>query len=268
MSPPHNSVISGARSRPQMWLQSRKRKNARIFFIVGRGKVGKMQLIFREQSVEDRVDLIGYFLEILRVALEFCCVAIHNQKFARIVCNPFLVAFIQSSQVIDTDGLLEFSSSFADLRNQVGNGAADVNQQVRQSHQAHHQVEKLAVIREIAVAHITLGMQVRGKDPGIFEDGAVLNDGPLALGYFHHIAETLVQEVNLQIEGPTVHVSIEVFQIWIHVHGLEAWSPFIAFNQHVGQCGFAASNVSCDSDMHNSVSFEWFVFCCYKGKSP
>ena len=43
-----------------------------------------------------------------------------------------------------------FTATLLDLRNEVGNGGAKIDQQVGQAHQRHHTVEKVGVVFEVA----------------------------------------------------------------------------------------------------------------------
>ena len=56
------------------------------------------------------------------------------------------------------------------------------------------------------------------QDRTIFEDGAVLDDDVVGLGNFDHFLETAVEEVNLKVERPSLHVGIEVGEIGVVAH--------------------------------------------------
>ena len=96
-------------------------------------------------------------------------------------------------------------------------------------------------------------MEVRGEDAGVLVDGAVLDDDVLLLGDLHHVLETLVQEVDLQVEGPPLHVFVEVGEVGVEVDGLELRGPPVVGGEHLGQRGLSAADISGDGDMHNSV---------------
>ena len=101
-------------------------------------------------------------------------------------------------------------------------------------------------------------MQVGRKDPGILIDGPVLDYDVLLLGDFNHVLEALVEEINLEIERPPLHIFVEISEIGIKIHGLELGGPAIMGGQHLGKRGFAAAYVSGDSYMHNGRYF--FIF--------
>ena len=137
------------------------------------------------------------------------------------------------------------------LRHDIGNGRADIDHEVRQFDERHHEVEEVGVVGEVAVAHIPHFVQVGREDAGILEDSPVLNDIFLAFRYFHHLFKPFVQEVNLQVEGPSVHIGVEVLEIRVVVYGFEARLPAISFGEHSGECGFSASDVTGYCDVHS-----------------
>ena len=163
----------------------------------------------------------------------------------------FLVAVVQAAEVVDADALLVVATAFGNLRYEVGDGAAYVDEQVGQPDERHHQVEEVAVVLEVAVAHVSLCVEVRGEDACVLKDGAVLDDGVLALRYFDDVAEALVEEIDLQVEAPAVHVLIEVVEIRICLHGLEARRPAVALDEQLGEGGLAAPYVSGYCYMHD-----------------
>ena len=66
-------------------------------------------------------------------------------------------------------------------------------------------------------------------------DGAVLDDGMVGLGDVYQVAETLFQEVHLQIERPSIDVAIVVLQIGVVVDSLEACLPSVVLSQQPRQ---------------------------------
>ena len=208
-------------------------------------------LFLWEETVELGIDLLGDALEVGDAGLELEGVAIDDEEFAWIALNPFLVTLVQASEVVDADALLVLTAAFGNLGNEVRDGAADVNQQVGQANEGHHQVEEVAVVLEVAVAHVALGMEVRGEDACVLKDGAVLDDGVGALRYFDNIAEAFVEEIHLQVEAPAVHVLIEVVEVGIGLDRLEARRPAVALDEQLGEGGLAAPNVSGYRNMHD-----------------
>ena len=153
-----------------------------------------------EQSIEHGVDFVSDVAESFWIGLKFLSVAIDDDELARVSLDPFLVSIVETRQIVDAHGLLVFTSALADLRNEIRHGGADVDHEIRQLYKRHHRVEEVFVVVEIAVRHISLSVKVRRKDASILKDGAVLYYVLIALAYFHHFLESLVEEIYLQIE--------------------------------------------------------------------
>ena len=96
-------------------------------------------------------------------------------------------------------------------------------------------------------------MQVGSKDAGILKDGAVLDDGVGTSGDFHHVAEPLVEEIHLKVEGQTAHVGVKVLEIRVHLHRFEAGSPSVPLGEHLGQRGLSTPYVSGYGYMHDII---------------
>ena len=182
-------------------------------------------------------------------------VAVDDYQLSAIAGNPLLVAAVEPFEIIQTDGLLVLPSPFLYLRHYVRYAAAYVNHQVGQPHERHHEVEQVGIVGKVAVAHVALLMQVWCEYLCILKDGAVLYDYVVGLGNLHHLFETAVEEIDLQVERPPLHVAVEVGKIWVVVNRLEAWCPSVSSGQQLGKCGLTASYVSGNGYVH-----EFFVF--------
>ena len=55
------------------------------------------------------------------------------------------------------------------------------------------------------------------------------------LGYFENISESVFEEEDLQIETPSLHILVIVFDVRIVVDLLETWNPVIVLTKHLGQ---------------------------------
>ena len=77
-------------------------------------------------------------LEVSDVRLELQRVAIHDEEFAGVVLYPGFVALVQAVEVVDAYALLVVATAFGDLRNEVGDAAAYLDEQVWQPHERHH----------------------------------------------------------------------------------------------------------------------------------
>ena len=117
----------------------------------------------------------------MRVVFEVRMVAIHDDQPAFIAAYPILIAVVQPREIVYSDAFLELSASLPNVIHQRGYARTNVNHQVGQADKRYHQVEKVGVVGEVAVAHHAHGVEIRGKDACVFKDCAVLNDGVLPL---------------------------------------------------------------------------------------
>jgi hypothetical protein len=84
---------------------------------------------------------------------------------------------------------------------------------------------------------------------GVFIDRPVL-DHRLGAGMdLQQLVETVVKEINLQVEAPTRHVLIKVIQIGIVIDIFELGYPAIMLAQHLRQGSLAGSDIPGYSDM-------------------
>ena len=81
-----------------------------------------------EESVELGVYLVCYRLEILQVVLEIQIVSVNYQQRSVVRSNPVFVPLVQSSKIVETYSLLVFTPALLDLRNQVRDGGADIDE--------------------------------------------------------------------------------------------------------------------------------------------
>ena len=133
---------------------------------------------------------------------------------------------MQAFEIVDTDAALVFASTFLDFSHHVGDGTAQVNHQVGSIHQGYHQVKQVAVVVIIAAAHKPHIVQVGGKDVGIFVYRAVLYNYIVAPADLNYVAEALVQEIDLQVERPSLHILVKICEIGVVVNWFKAGSPF------------------------------------------
>ena len=211
-------------------------------------------LLHGEETVELGIDHVGDLLEVLGTITKLAVVAIDDDELSLVTLDPLLVATGESLEVVEAHGLLVLTATLLNLCHQGGNGGADVDHEVGQLDERHHEVEEVAIVVEVAVAHHALSVEIGCKDTGILEDGAVLDDGVGTLGNLDHLLEALVEEVDLQVERPPLHVGIEVLQVGVVVYGFESGGPSVTVGQHFGQRGLTTANVSCYCDMHTFES--------------
>ena len=67
------------------------------------------------------------------------------------------------------------------------------------------------------------------------------------------VTEPLVEEIHLEVEGPTAHVGVKVLEIGVHLHRFEARRPSVPLGEHLGQRGLSTPYVSGYGYMHDMV---------------
>lgn len=72
-------------------------------------------------------------------------------------------------------------------------------------------------------------MKVGRKDASILKDCTVLDDVFIALTNLYHFFEALVEEINLKVERPSRHITIEIVEVRIVFYWLETRRPIISF---------------------------------------
>ena len=91
------------------------------------------------------------------------------------------------------------------------------------------------------------------EDMGILVDGTVLDDVLAAVTDIHHLTEAAVEEENLDIERPALHVLIETIEIRIVLHLLVMGIPVEMLGQESRQGRLARAYVASYCDMHNTL---------------
>ena len=101
-------------------------------------------------------------------------------------------------------------------------------------------------------------MQVVGKDVGILVYGAILEDILLARAqHIERLLDAATQERNLQLEGPAVHILVEVTDIRIITLLIVGFCPVTAC-KNLRQRSLAASDISCYCYIH----ILFFIYFC------
>ena len=67
------------------------------------------------------------------------------------------------------------------------------------------------------------------------------------------VAESLLEEIDLECKRPPWDVLVVVFEIWVELHGLKLRCPPIVSGEHRGERGFPTTYISCYSYMHKST---------------
>jgi hypothetical protein len=58
-------------------------------------------------------------------------------------------------------------------------------------------------------------MQIGGENMRIFINRPVLDNSFTSILDFDQLLESGIQKINLQIEGPPVHIKVKITQIWV-----------------------------------------------------
>ena len=111
------------------------------------------------------------------------------------------------------------------LTHQCRDAGTQIYQKVRSLEERAHKLEKCLIILVVACLHQTHIIQVSRENISIFVDSSVLDDIVAALAYLHHLTETAVKEIYLQVERPALHIFIKTLQIRIVVDLLEMRLP-------------------------------------------
>ena len=81
-----------------------------------------------EQSVESVVNHVGYPLEMLCIIFEIGCVAVNYNHMPIVGFYPFLIAFVETSEVVYTHCLLIVSASTLDLIDEMWHRLTNVDE--------------------------------------------------------------------------------------------------------------------------------------------
>ena len=92
-------------------------------------------------------------------------------------------------------------------------------------------------------------MQIGGKNVRILVNGSVLNHRLLSAADILNVTPPRCQEIHLQIETPTLHILIEIRDVWIVIHILQLHLPTVVFRQQIREGSFPCADVSCNRNV-------------------
>lgn len=195
---------------------------------------------------------VYHFAEVFHVPVKINFIGIDNEQLAFIVArNPIFVALVEAFEIIQTHVALVVAAARLYMRYQGGDARPEVDEQIGRLHLRGHGAKQIEVVIEVAGGHEAHVVQVGGKDVGVFKDGAILNDGALALQDFENLPVTAVEEVNLKIERPAMHVVVEIAEVGIVLGAFVMHLPAELPAQLCAKSGFAGANVSGNGDVLN-----------------
>jgi hypothetical protein len=87
-------------------------------------------------------------------------------------------------------------------------------------------------------------MEVGCEDVGILIDCPILYHGLLSLKDIENLLISVVKKVNLQVEGPSLHVMIEILQIGVVFRAFEMGFPLEVPGQLSTQGGLAGTDIA------------------------
>ena len=197
-----------------------------------------------------RIDHIYHFTEVFHIGFKINIIGIDDEQAAFFVArNPVFVAFVEMFEIIQAHVALIIAAPRLDVRHQRGNAGAEIDEQVGRLYLRGHGVEQVEIIVEIAGRHQAHVVEVGRKNVGILVDGAVLNDSAIALKDFQNLPIPAVEEENLKIERPAVHVVVKITQVGIVVGAFVVYLPTELLAQLGAQRGFARADIAGDGDV-------------------
>ena len=153
-----------------------------------------------EEAEELGIDMIGDPTEVVGVVAKLDMVAIDDEQVALVVLDPVLVLVVKSLEVVELDLLLIATGTLLNLRHERRHGGTHIDEQVGHLDERGHEVEQVLIVVEVAIGHESLVVEVGRKDAGILVDSTILDDVLIGLADLDHVFETLVKEIDLQIE--------------------------------------------------------------------
>jgi hypothetical protein len=93
-------------------------------------------------------------------------------------------------------------------------------------------------------------VKVRCKNVCILINGAVLDNRFARFPYIDDLIEAAVKEIDLQVEGPSLHIFIEIVQVWIIVNVFKMGIPAVVFCQEISKGGFSGAYIAGDRNVH------------------
>jgi len=87
-------------------------------------------------------------------------------------------------------------------------------------------------------------MKVPGKDLHILIDRPVLDYTTIQLGHMKVRLKSFVEEIDLKIKTPSLHIGIKIAQIWIIGNGFIKGLPALSLRQNPCESGFPHPDIA------------------------
>src|SRR5690554_7844632 len=99
-----------------------------------------------------RIYSVDHLSQMFRIIYQIQVIHIQDYQISFIIAvDPRFVPFVQSAEVIYTDGSFIIATSFMDLVNKIWDAASKIDQEVWTFGHAFHQFKKRAVIFKITI---------------------------------------------------------------------------------------------------------------------
>jgi len=118
-------------------------------------------------------------------------------------------------------------------------------------YKVNHRMKNIEITLVIAVVDMAAGVQVLGKNIGVFVNSPVLNDRLRAFADNPHLVKPAIEKIDLKMKGPTCHVFIKIAKVRVRVNGFIKRSPAVMLRQFFGQRRFSGADITRDCDVFN-----------------
>ena len=197
-----------------------------------------------------RPHLVEYFPQVFRVVDKIHVIGIDDQQSPLlIISDPVFVALVEPFEVVQAHIALVVAAAVLNVGHQGRNAGPKVDEQVGRLDLGGHGLEKLEVVLKIAGRHQPHVVQVGGEDVGILVDGSVLHDRPVSVEDFEHLLVAAVEEENLEVKRPALHIVVEVTQVGVVVGRFVVDIPTEVLTQLFGEGGFTGADIAGDGDV-------------------
>ena len=192
-----------------------------------------------------RPHLIEDLSKVLRVMDKIHVIGIDDQQAAfLVIADPVFIALVEPFEVVQAHIALVVAAAVLNVGHQGGDAGPQVDEQVGRLDLGGHGLEELKVVLKIPGRHQPHVVQVGGEDVGILVDGSVLHDRPVSVEDFEHLLVAAVEEENLEVKRPALHVVIEIAQVRVVVGRFVMDIPSEVLGQLFSEGGLAGADVA------------------------
>lgn len=222
-----------------------------------------------------RPHLIEDLSKVLRVMDKIHVIGIDDQQAAfLVIADPVFIALVEPFEVVQAHIALVVAPAILNVRHQGRDAGPEIDQQVWRLDLGRHGFEKLEVILKIPGRHQPHVVQVGREDVGIFVYSTVLHHRSVTAEDLEHLLITAVEEEDLKVERPALHVVVEVAQVGVVIGRFVMNVPSEMAAQLLGKGGLTGADVSGDRDVfdlwrgiflrlaHSIVSLSATKICC------